>query len=223
MRLVQDLRDRLIPQRFHSFLSEIAKFGAVGLVNTVLDYAVLNLLLSMGPLKAKVASTVVATTASYFMNRHWTFKSRDRAGLRREYVMFFALNLVGMFIQLAVLGVAKYGMGFTEHGGGDDRLALNLFNALGIAVAMVFRFWAYRAFVFKPAPAEAESAPAEVAQAETTAAVAAVATRQAAVDDLDEFEAELVEVEVEAEVEAALSDVAVAPTPRPSPEQVSVR
>jgi len=183
------LLDRLVPKRFHGFVSELAKFGAVGLVNTVLDYTVLNLLLSIGPLKAKVASTIVATTASYVMNRQWTYNKRDRAGVRREYVLFFALNLAGLAIQLAVLGVAKYGLGFTEHGGGDDRLALNLFNALGIAVAMVFRFWAYRTFVFKPADEVAAPASAEVAE-------------------LSELEAEIAAVEV------ALTDVAAAPTPR---------
>lgn len=189
MRLAQTLMHRLVPQRFHGVVSEVAKFGAVGLVNTVLDYAVLNLLLSMGPLKAKVASTIVATTASYVMNRQWTFNNRDRAGVRREYVLFFALNLAGLAIQLAVLGVAKYGLGFTEHGGGDDRLALNLFNALGIAVAMVFRFWAYRTFVFKPTDEIAASASADAAE-------------------LSALDAEIAAVEV------ALTDVAAAPTPR---------
>jgi putative flippase GtrA len=158
-------------------------------VNTILDYAVLNLLLSIGPLKAKVASTIVATTASYVMNRQWTFNNRDRAGVRREYILFFALNLAGLVIQLAVLAVAKYGLGFTEHGGGDDRLALNLFNALGIAVAMVFRFWAYRTFVFKTeAPASAPAA-AEIAE-------------------LSELDVDIAAVEV------ALTDVAAAPAPR---------
>jgi putative flippase GtrA len=192
VRLAHTLLDRLVPQRFHGIVTEVAKFGAVGLVNTVLDYAVLNLLLSIGPLKAKVASTVVATTASYIMNRQWTFSRRDRAGLRREYVLFFALNLAGLAIQLAVLAVAKYGMGFTEHGGGDDRLALNLFNALGIAVAMVFRFWAYRTFVFQttePATPAPGVAAAEVAQ-------------------LSELDVDIAAVEV------ALTDVAAAPGPR---------
>jgi|SRR5438477_8778856 len=183
-------------------VTEVAKFGAVGLVNTVLDYTVLNLLLSIGPLKAKVASTVVATTASYVMNRQWTYSRRDRAGVRREYVLFFALNLAGLAIQLAVLGVAKYGLGFTEHGGGDDRLALNLFNALGIAVAMVFRFWAYRTFVFKSATAV--GAPVSPAPVDTAAADVAAAEM-----------AELSELDVDiAAVEVALTDVAAAPIPR---------
>ena len=194
MRLAHTLLDRLVPQRLHGVVTEVARFCAVGLVNTVLDYAVLNLLLSIGPLKAKVASTVVATTASYVMNRQWTFQKRDRGGLRREYVLFFALNLAGLAIQLAVLGVAKYGLGFTEHGGGDDRLALNLFNALGIAVAMVFRFWAYRTFVFKTADAAAPVMEPGIAAAEV---------------------AELSELDVDiAAAEVALADVAAAPSPR---------
>jgi putative flippase GtrA len=187
------IRDRFVPERFRGVTSELVKFGAVGLVNTVLDYAVLNLLLSVGPLKAKVASTIVATTASYVMNRQWTFTRRDRTGLRREYSLFFALNLVGLAIQLAVLGAAKYGLGFTEHGGGDDRLALNLFNALGIGVAMVFRFWAYRAFVFTSTPVTADTVDASA--------------------EMAEFEADLAAVEV------ALTDVAVAPTPRHTAEE----
>ena len=187
-------------------VTEVAKFGAVGLVNTVLDYAVLNLLLSIGPLKAKVASTIVATTASYVMNRQWTFNNRDRAGVRREYVLFFALNLAGLAIQLVVLAVAKYGLGFTEHGGGDDRLALNLFNALGIAVAMVFRFWAYRTFVFTSveavALAETSTSPA------AASAVAASASAASEVDELSELDVDIAAVEV------ALTDVAAAPVPR---------
>jgi putative flippase GtrA len=174
VRLVRFLNERFVPERLHKVFGELWKFGAVGVVNTILDYAVLNLLLTIGPLKAKVVATVVATTASYFMNRHWTFTSRDRSGLRREYVLFFALNLVGLVIQLSVLGAAKYGLGFTEHGGGGDRLALNIANAFGIAIAMVFRFWAYRTFVFRVAP-QTDELTADIAAAEVALTDFAVA------------------------------------------------
>jgi len=138
-------------------VAEVIKFGAVGLVNTALDYAVLNVLLSIGPLKAKIVSTVVATTSSYIMNRLWTWRRTERTSLRREYILFFALNLVGLAIQLAPLYVAKYFMGFNESNGLQDRLAFNVANAVGIAIAMVFRFWAYRAFVFRTQPAVTEA------------------------------------------------------------------
>jgi putative flippase GtrA len=190
----------MLPQRFRGLADELVKFGTVGLINTGLDYLVLNLLLAIGPLKAKVVATVVATTASYLMNRKWTFGDRGRTGVRREYALFFGLNLVGMIIQLAVLGVAKYGLGFDEHGGGDDRLALNIANAIGIGVAMVFRFWAYRTFVFTaPETAETEIEAIEVALTDVALTdLHATPAQRSAVDvELDA----LVDVELEALVD----------------------
>jgi putative flippase GtrA len=193
----------MLPRRFRGLADELVKFGTVGLINTGLDYLVLNLLLAIGPLKAKVVATIVATTASYLMNRKWTFGDRARTGVRREYALFFGLNLVGMIIQLAVLGVAKYGLGFDEHGGGGDRLALNIANAIGIGVAMVFRFWAYRTFVFT-AP---ETATAETAEAEVIADIEAieVALTDVALTDLHATPAQrsAVDVELEALVDDA--------------------
>lgn len=149
---------RFLPERWHRVISELAKFAAVGCINTAVDFLVFNLLLPVGPLKAKVGSTIVGTTVSYFINRHWTFSSRERTSVRREYALFFGLNLIGLAIQLAVLGAAKYGLHFSEH---SDRLALNIANAVGIGIAMVFRFWSYRAFVFT----NAVEAPAALAEA----------------------------------------------------------
>jgi putative flippase GtrA len=167
-------------------VAEIVKFGAVGLINTALDYAVLNLFLSIGPLKAKIISTIVATTSSYVMNRLWTWRNTERASLRREYVLFFALNLAGLAIQLAPFYVAKYFMGFSETGGFQDRIAFNVANAIGIAIAMVFRFWAYRAFVFKTQPAVTE-AEADIAAVEMAIgdAVSAPAPRHDRESDAD--------------------------------------
>ncbi|MET7425315.1 GtrA family protein [Dactylosporangium sp. NPDC005555] len=187
MRLASYLRDRFVPERHRSLATELFKFLAVGGINTIIDFAVLNLLLSIGPLKAKIAAAVVATTASYFLNRQWTYGQSDRKSMRREYTLFFALNGVGLLIQASVLAVAKYGLGFSETNSGD-RLAFNIASALGIGIAMVFRFWAYRTFVFT-APATG-SDPQAIADAE-------------------------LEAEVEA-LEVALTEVAVAPVPRHS-------
>lgn len=137
---------RLLPERWHPMAREIGKFGVVGGLNTVVDYAVFNLLLPIGPVKANVVSTMVATATSYGMNRHWTYRDRAKDAARREFVLFVAFNVVGLLIQSAVLGAAKYGLHFDEH---HDKLELNIAKAVGIGVAMVFRFWAYRTFVFR--------------------------------------------------------------------------
>jgi putative flippase GtrA len=128
---------------------EFAKFGVVGLVCTVIDVGLFNLLHSgygVDPLLAKTVSVVVATTASYVGNRHWSFRDRARSGVAREYPVFFLLNGVGLLMALACLAFTKYVLGFT------GPLALNLAgNVIGMGSATLFRFWSYRRWVFRPA------------------------------------------------------------------------
>ncbi|WP_213452719.1 GtrA family protein [Rhizomonospora bruguierae] len=144
-------------QRWRKLAHEAAKFGIVGGLNTVINFLVFNALvltvLHQGQLKANVVATVVATTASYFMNRHWTYRDRPKSTMRREYTLFFLFNGAGLVIELAVLGGAKYGLGLTS------LLALNLAKFTGLALGTLFRFWAYRTFVFRPAPAPTAVAP----------------------------------------------------------------
>lgn len=133
---------------------EVGKFAGIGAVNTVISLAIFNLLLQMGPLKANVIATTVATTCSYFMNRHWTYRHLPKSSLAREYGLFFLLNVVGLLIESAVLFIARYGMHFSEH---TDVLAFNIAKFGGLALATVFRFWAYRRFVFSAHRATTDS------------------------------------------------------------------
>lgn len=148
MRLV-----RLLPERWQKFIHEALKFGIVGGVNTVINYAVFNALaltvFQGGALKATVVATITATITSYLMNRHWTYRDRPKTAVQREYILFFLFNGAGLLIELGVLAAAKYGLGVTS------LLALNLAKTAGIVLATLFRFWSYRTFVFQPAPAPA--------------------------------------------------------------------
>ncbi|MGC4745752.1 GtrA family protein [Micromonospora sp. DT201] len=151
MRLV-----RLLPERWQKFVHEALKFGIVGGINTVINYAVFNALALTvfvnGQLKASVIATVVATITSYLMNRHWTYRDRPKSALRREYVLFFLFNGAGLLIELGAVAAAKYGLDI--HG----LLALNVAKTAGVLLATLFRFWSYRTFVFQPV-AEAEVKP----------------------------------------------------------------
>ncbi|RKN43442.1 GtrA family protein [Micromonospora endolithica] len=148
MRLV-----RLLPERWQKFIHEAFKFGIVGGINTVINYAVFNALILTvfvnGELKAAVVATVLATITSYLMNRHWTYRDRPKSAMQREYALFFLFNGAGLLIELGVLAAAKYGFGVT------GLLALNIAKTGGVVLATLFRFWSYRTFVFQPAPAHA--------------------------------------------------------------------
>jgi len=127
---------------------EALRFGAVGIANVAVDVGLFNLLRSpLGPYAAKVASTGVAVTSSFFMNRHWTWADRPRAGVVRQYVLFVLLSGVGLLIAEACLLVSRGLLG-TRSLVADNLAA----NVVGLGIAMVFRFWAYRRWVFPAQP-----------------------------------------------------------------------
>lgn len=133
------------------------RFGIVGATNVGINFIVFNALViaifAGSELKANLVATAFATTTSYLMNRSWTFRHRKTSKIPREYVLFFAFNAAALLIELAVMGLFKYGFGMTS------LLALNLAKALGLALGTVFRFYTYRTFVFAGRPESPTSAP----------------------------------------------------------------
>lgn len=150
--------------RLRGLFGELAKFGTVGLLSFVVDLAVFNLMLHAldKPLTAKVISTVVSASNAFLLNRAWSFKHRERTSVRREYTLFFVLNVIGLGIALLCLAVSHYVLGF------DSKLADNASaNGFGLVLGTAFRFWSYRRFVW--------AAPTEVAEAAADGDAAAMA------------------------------------------------
>ena len=133
---------------------EIAKFGVVGAVAFVVDVYVFNLLrtgvwpLHEAPLAnkavtASILSTAAATVVAWLGNRYWTFRHRRRAAAHREFTLFVVMNVGGLAISAGCVAVSHYVLGHTS------ALADNIAkNVVGLALGTVFRFWAYRRFVF---------------------------------------------------------------------------
>lgn len=149
---------RSLYERFQGLVHEVAKFGIVGVINLVIDVGVFNVLLigvlHHKPLTSKLISTTVAATSSYFMNRHWTFRHRARTGLAREYWLFLLLSAVALGITEACLGISHYVLGF------HSLLADNISaNVIGLGIAMVFRFWSFKRWVFLAPDAVGERSP----------------------------------------------------------------
>jgi putative flippase GtrA len=153
---------------------EVAKFGVVGLCAFVLDTALYNyfvfglpgtgeagLFFDM-PLRGKIAATAFSTTFAWAGNRYWTFRHRRRTARAHEFALFVLANIIGLAIALACLGFSRYALGL------DSQLADNVSgNGIGLVLGTLFRFWAYRTYVFSPSssprspagPAASERAP----------------------------------------------------------------
>jgi putative flippase GtrA len=140
---------RSIIERLRGAVRELAKFGIVGLIGMVVDIGGSNLLvlgpLTGKPLTASGLSMIAATFVTYFGNRHWTWKDRDRRSVRREYTLFFALNAIALGIGTALMAFTTYVLNLDSH------LWFNIAKVLGIGLGTLFRFWSYRRFVFTKA------------------------------------------------------------------------
>ena len=142
-----------------NFRNELGKFGVIGSIAFLIDLVIFNFLRFAGgegvlfdrPLTAKVLSVLVATTFAFAGNRQWTFKERSRSTIRRQYIMFFVFNVIGMAISLACLGISHYVLGF------ESALADNVSaNLVGLILGTVFRFWGYHNWVFPAKDATVE-------------------------------------------------------------------
>ena len=140
-------------------IGELARFGIVGGLAVLIAGVGTNVLhfqAGVGPLTSNVIATVLATAFSYVGNRYWTFRHRQRTTVGREGIVFFVLNGIGLMIQLACLGLCTYVLGL------HDRLSYNIFLVIGIGLATVFRYGAYKKWVWR---ARAPAAPAPGASA----------------------------------------------------------
>lgn len=136
--------------RLRHLVRELGKFGVVGASTYVVDLGFYNLFL--GPLHgfwAKVCSTAIAATLAFIGNRFWTWRDRERSGLRREYLLYFSFNAVGLGIALLCWVISHVWLGSHWPEIFHTRLADNVATqGFGLVFGTLFRFWSYRRFVF---------------------------------------------------------------------------
>ncbi|MFN8097445.1 MAG: GtrA family protein [Dermatophilaceae bacterium] len=125
---------------------EVLKFGIIGAIAFVIDVGVMNLLrhtvMEDKPTTAKIVSASVATVFAWIGNREWTFRHRRNRAAHHEFSLFVLTNGVALAIGAGAIAFSHYGLGQ------KTLLADNVANIVGIALGTLFRFWAYRAFVF---------------------------------------------------------------------------
>jgi putative flippase GtrA len=149
---------RTLRSRLAGPARELAKFGTVGAVGFLVNFAVFNLCvhaLDLAVVRSGVIATFVAICTNYVGNRYWTYRESDRSQRTREVSLFFLFSGIGLLIENGVLAVSYYGFGFTS------TVASNIAkNVIGLGLGTAFRFWSYRTWVFQalPAPATAGAA-----------------------------------------------------------------
>jgi putative flippase GtrA len=138
---------RLLPhflRREHLF-GQIVRFGLVGVLNTLVDFAVLNLLYHVVGLPLLLSNTIsvaVAIVNSFLWNRHWTFNAAGEAAWHKQALPFLLVSLIGLVINDA--GIWALHAAF----GGTSVLAINLQKIGASVVSLVWNFIGYRLLAF---------------------------------------------------------------------------
>jgi putative flippase GtrA len=132
-------------RRLAGLIPELAKFGVVGLIGTVIDLGgadYLHVHMGLGPMVSKGLSIAAATLVTYLGSRFWTFRHRVNQGLLREGVLFVMLNVVGLAIAEVVIAATAYGLDL------KSELAFNVASVVGTGLGTIFRYFSYKKWVF---------------------------------------------------------------------------
>jgi len=158
----------------NTFIKQFGKFGAVGIVSTFIDFLILNVLVGMGislgflifgykMIGANIIAVSVAMINSYFLNKYWTFESKEKKNIGYEILKFVFITVIGMLVihqiafnffytywlepvNLAInisktIGLAKI---FS-----DSFITLNFAKAIAILFSLTWNFIGYKIWVFK--------------------------------------------------------------------------
>jgi putative flippase GtrA len=154
---------------------EVAKFLVVGAtcfaVTVAINYALKLSVLSTKPVTALTTATIAATALSYALNRRWAFRARGGRRRRHEAFLFFLINAAAVGVNDVPLWVARYL--FDLRVPEVSRLVQEVSDftsgiVIGTLLAMAFRLWAYRTWVFPHQRVRLVHSEAQPASAVTT-------------------------------------------------------
>jgi putative flippase GtrA len=146
-------------------LAQMAKFGIVGVINTAVDFGVLNALILAFGLGSgesrfflfKSISFIVAVTNSFFLNKYYVFKEgkvpgegrSDKTGRKAgEAGKFLLVSLAGLLVN-SLVAAAVFNLGQSVFNIGNAHLLANIGALVGTALVLVSNFLGYKYFVFK--------------------------------------------------------------------------
>jgi putative flippase GtrA len=141
------------------------RFILAGLVNTAVNFAVLNLAfygLRQNKLTSVALATVCAISVSFLINRTFVFVDKGNPG--RKLVRFVVISMAGVFMvqngvyALALLLISGHeapvisaAHSITGRGFSADFIDINCSNALASLAVMLWNYNGYRLFVFNGA------------------------------------------------------------------------
>lgn len=116
------------------------KFGVVGVIATVIDFGVMNILyygLGLDILIANTSGFVISLIFNYLASMKYVFAHKEGMSRRREFVIFVVLSVIGLVLNDSIVLALKSGLG----------LEANLAKICATALVMVYNFVTRKIFL----------------------------------------------------------------------------
>ena len=123
------------------------RFVAVGVVNTGIDFVLLNILTILGlpAVAANTISTGCAMVFSFFTNKKFTFRSNSKKYLR-EMLLFLAFTLFGLWV---LQNATIYGLLIVLPDSVPEFWRLNGVKLVATIISLTWNYFTYDRFVFR--------------------------------------------------------------------------
>lgn len=145
------------------FFIQFGKFAVVGVLNTAIDFGVLNIIslitgvtggLVIGGIN--VPGVAIALTNAYFLNKFWVFRHRDNKGAFNDLPTFLLVSGLGV---LGNSGIVIFATSYLSIVSVSASLWLNIAKLCATIFSLVWNFLGYKFVVFKSSEPLSEQMP----------------------------------------------------------------
>jgi putative flippase GtrA len=127
--------------------AEKIRFAIVGGANTVLDFALLFIFVSLGVdrIVSNYFSTGIAFVFSFFVNKSFTFNNKG-GNVAKQFALFIGVTIIGLWViqPLIILGVSPLFEGF----GWNDAIVLFIAKLIATIASLIWNYILYSRLVF---------------------------------------------------------------------------
>lgn len=141
-----------LAQKF-AVIYQVAKFAAIGFLNTAINFGILNILsistgvtggVSAGGIN--IPATIIAASNSYVWNKFWVFKKIDKKGFFHDVPKFAIVTFIGLVVNSLIL---IFFTSLDPMFGFNPGAWLNIGKFLATLVGILVDFLGYKFLVFK--------------------------------------------------------------------------
>jgi putative flippase GtrA len=139
------------------FTFQLAKFGLIGVTNTIIDLGVFNLFIYLTDIATgnsvlifKFFSVNAAIVNSYIWNKYWSFEKKDEQpseAKHKEVIQFWIVSIIGLILNAGITWLMINALG--APGNLTDKAWASVASASASILVLTWNFLGYKLWVFK--------------------------------------------------------------------------